>query len=193
MKTKGEVVEGIISRFRSEIENVWNNGFAIGEKEASNRIRQEAYQEGFNDGFKHCLSENDFNSPCVSCDGYQRGLSDAWEAAMKIVVMKQIECCEAFGFEPVQYIDSFQNQTPQEAIERLKAYEEKQKSEEKTVVTNRMKFEEVFGMNIRCNTKFDKDERAFVIGNPQEPWRLKYSGWLDLPWKEPEKCNDLPK
>ena len=42
-------------------------------------VRKEAYDEGY----KKCLSEHDFDSPCTSCEiekeAYQKGLDDAWE------------------------------------------------------------------------------------------------------------------
>ena len=58
---------------------------------------------------------------------YQRGLNDAWEAAKKIVEMTDPPYWEVFD----EYKnDLFGKVTASEAIEKLKAYEEKQKADE---------------------------------------------------------------
>ena len=58
---------------------------------------------------------------------YQRGLNDAWEAAKKILQMYDFT---VFGLEHDGVFESPLNEgqqmTPQEAIEKLKAYEKKQ-------------------------------------------------------------------
>ena len=58
---------------------------------------------------------------------YQRGLEDAWEAARKIIEMTSPPYWEVFN----EYKeDLFGKITATEAIEKLKAYEEKQKADE---------------------------------------------------------------
>ena len=58
---------------------------------------------------------------------YQRGLDDAWEAARKIIEMTSPPYWEVFN----EYKeDLFGKITATEAIEKLKAYEEKQKADE---------------------------------------------------------------
>ena len=54
-------------------------GFEAGKKEKG----AEEYQRGLDDGYKKCLSENDFDQPCVSCDRYQIGYNVGFEAGKK--------------------------------------------------------------------------------------------------------------
>lgn len=62
---------------------------------------------------------------------YQRGLEDAWEAARKIIEMTSPPYWEVFN----EYKeDLFGKITATEAIEKLKAYEEKQKAEDEIKV-----------------------------------------------------------
>ena len=62
---------------------------------------------------------------------YQRGLDDAWEAARKIVEMPDPPYWEVFD----EYKnDLFGKITASEAIEKLKAYEEKQKADDEIKV-----------------------------------------------------------
>lgn len=62
-------------------------------------------------------------------DAYQRGLDDAWECARKLYLNGA--CKDLFG----EYFNTFiKNHTAQEAIEKLKAYEEKQKADEEIKV-----------------------------------------------------------
>ena len=66
-------------------------------------------------------------------DGYKRGLEDAWDAAKKIVVdtdhggFKLDTLREIFGTQGYSYI--MQDNTAQEAIDKIKAYEEKQEDD----------------------------------------------------------------
>ena len=92
-------------------------------------LQDMAYQRGY----KACMSENDFDSPCTSCEAYQRGLNDACEAARKIIRMPEgkllnifTECYSAVctALQVLLKYDA------SEAIEKLKAYEEKQKADE---------------------------------------------------------------
>ena len=83
----------------------------------------EAYQRGLNDGKEYGLDESDMRE-AVS---YQRGLDDAWEAARKIVKMADPPYWGVFN----EYKDDlFVKITASEAIEKLKAYEEKQKADD---------------------------------------------------------------
>ena len=64
-------------------------------------------------------------------EAYQAGLNDAWEAARRIVVSTDYggiaseTLLEIFGMRGYSYI--MQDNTAQEAIDKIKAYEEKQK------------------------------------------------------------------
>ena len=69
-------------------------------------------------------------------EAYQRGLEDAWEAARKLFSsMADSDIEKAF---PTEWnsggFNALMNLQPQEAIEKLKAYEEKQKVDDKIEV-----------------------------------------------------------
>ena len=85
----------------------------------------EAYQRGFNDGKEYALDESDMRE-AVS---YQRGLDDAWEAARKISLMPPDEIEKVFP-GAAKYNRYNLGYSGVEAIEKLKAYEEKQKADE---------------------------------------------------------------
>ena len=82
-------------------------------------LQDTAYQRGFDDA--HRISEEE----------YHRGLEDAWEAAKKLFSsMADSDIEKAF---PIEWnnggFNALMNLQPQEAIEKLKAYEEKQKTD----------------------------------------------------------------
>ena len=85
------------------------------------KIREEAYTEAKIDAGQEY--ENGYDAGHNV--GYQQGLSDAWEAARKILQMHDLT---VFGLEHDGVFESPLNEgqqmTPQEAIEKLKAYEQ---------------------------------------------------------------------
>lgn len=85
-------------------------------------LQEEAYQRGYDEGYKKCLSVYDFDQPCISCEGYKRGLEDAWEAARKIALMDTETSENITGYFGLFRI--MENLTPMQAIEKLKAYED---------------------------------------------------------------------
>lgn len=56
-------------------------------------------------------------------EGYDKGLADAWELAKKFWYLGNRECKKIFGFE--FSIDILEHFTPQEALAKLKAYEDR--------------------------------------------------------------------
>lgn len=86
-------------------------------------LQDEAYQKGINDGSLDVKQRVE--------GAYQRGLEDAWEAARKIfgdvdsggLTLNVLN--EVFGTKGYSFI--LQENTAQEAITKLKAYEDKQK------------------------------------------------------------------
>lgn len=71
-------------------------------------------------------------------EAYQRGLNDAWETARKIVVDTDhgglnLDILHKV-FDSLSYPYILHNNTAQEAIDKLKAYEEKQKAADETKV-----------------------------------------------------------
>ena len=90
-------------------------------------LQDDAYQRGLEEGKKATwgLVADASNAE------YQRGLDDAWDAARKIVEMSDPPYWEVFD----EYKnDLFGKITASEAIEKLKAYEEKQKADDEIKV-----------------------------------------------------------
>ena len=84
-------------------------------------LQDTAYQKGLHDG----------ESKRRYCNEYQRGLNDAWEAARKIVEMSDPPYWELFD----EYKENlFGKISASEAIEKLKAYEDKQKADDEIKV-----------------------------------------------------------
>lgn len=95
------------------------------------KIRTEgAYQKGFNDGKEYGLDEADMRE-AVS---YQKGLSDAWEAAKKIGVLPSCGGIDGRAmmavFGTVDISEVFNKFCPSEAIAKLKIYEEQKNNNE---------------------------------------------------------------
>ena len=85
------------------------------------QMQDEAYQKGINDGSLDVKQRVE--------GAYQRGLEDAWEAAKKLFSsMADSDIEKAF---PIEWnnggFKALMNLQPQEAIAKLKAYEDKQK------------------------------------------------------------------
>ena len=97
-----------------------DDGYEAGCATAFKPVSDAEYQRGYDEGYKKCLSENDFDQPCVSCDDYQRGLNDAWEAAKKIMNMSDPPYWDVFGEYKNELFKKF---SVSEAIAKLKAYE----------------------------------------------------------------------
>ena len=97
-------------------------------------VIQKKIDEAYNDGKKYGLDESDMRE-AVS---YQRGLDDTWKAAKKVVL-----CADEGGlsieklnkiFDCFTIQQVFRRYTVSEVIEKLKAYEEKQKAEDEIMV-----------------------------------------------------------
>lgn len=97
-------------------------------------MQDTAYKRGVNDGSLDVKERVD--------GAYQKGLNDAWEAAKKLFSqMADSDMEKAF---PIEWnnggFNALMNLQPQEAIERLKAYEEKQKAEDEIMVGDEVKW-----------------------------------------------------
>ncbi len=98
---------------------------------------QKQIEEAYQNGYKTCMQENDFDSPCTSCEAYQRGVEDGrnetWEVAKKVSLqvdeggLSVEKLDEIFGCATLQQV--FRRYSAQQTIAKLKAYEEKQKAE----------------------------------------------------------------
>lgn len=105
---------------------------------------EEAYKHGYDEGYKKCLSENDFDSPCASCDmacGIIKGREEAWETARKICEMDTDEATDVFGAE----FEGLWDILRMDYIE-VAAKLEKYEMEKEKPLTNAQKFEQVFGV-----------------------------------------------
>ena len=86
------------------------------------KVREEAYKRGREDAIDAISSKEQ----SIADKAYQSGLSDAWEAARKIAIIPYAEEEKAFGSAGWSFI---LNHTAQDAIDRLKAYEQKKQEE----------------------------------------------------------------
>lgn len=98
-----------------------------------NRVRH-VYNQGYSDG----LADGNINSGHFADsirEAYNNGLEDAWECARKIF---KSECATMkYIFHTAYYPEIILNNSPTEAIAKLKEYEEQQKqTEEKTDKSN---------------------------------------------------------
>lgn len=89
----------------------------------------DAYDKGYNDGFECGQHE-------ATTLEYQRGLNDAWETARRIAMMNVHERATIFfpQAEAVTHEEPFKTYGVEEAIEKLKAYEEQKKAEEEAEI-----------------------------------------------------------
>ena len=137
-------------------------------------LQDMAYQRGY----KACMSENDFDSPCTSCEAYQRGLNGAWEAARKLFSsMADSDIEKAF---PIEWnnggFNALMNLQPQEAIEKLKAYEEKQADKITAGDEVVSKYSGIKGVLLEPETE---DVLATIIV-PSQRWRTIYDSHQNL-------------
>ena len=159
----------IEQEIRNEIDNIKqlkidvgdiNNHLSVLEGLCRER-NQEAVKNAYQRGYKACMQENDFDSPCTSCEAYKRGLEDGkkshgglladassaeyqrrlddtWAAAKKVVLcadeggLSIEELNEIFDCCTIQQV--FRKYTVSEVIKKLKAYEEKQKASQEIKV-----------------------------------------------------------
>ena len=131
-KNKGlKLAVGEINNHLSILEGLLRN-----ERDDAQKQVDEAYQKGYDKGYAD-KTNNDEVGKELAKDVYQRGLEDGrnetWEAARKIGHASQMQL-EDMGFKfnsnewfynPSWYV--VMNYTAAEAIEKIKAYEEKQK------------------------------------------------------------------
>lgn len=89
--------------------------------EACEKIKNEAYQRGNEDAWKRIV---DVRSKDIEC-GYNRGLNDAWECGRRITNETSVVLSKIFGEVDASAV--FQRYTPQEAMQKIKDYERKQK------------------------------------------------------------------
>ena len=105
-----------------------DDGYEAGCATAFKPVSDAEYQRGYDEGYKKCLSENDFDQPCVSCEDYQRGLEEAMSAFKKLYSCGWERDWKAMGFEfdEGEWSRSFEfiigHYTAAEIVEKVKAY-----------------------------------------------------------------------
>ena len=96
---------------------------------AVNNIETQA-EKAQEEAYAHGYSNAEIKYRVEVKEAYQRGLSDAWEAAKKILQMHDLT---VFGLEHDGVFESplnkGQQMTPQEAIQKLKAYEQEKEEQ----------------------------------------------------------------
>ncbi|MEE0898962.1 MAG: hypothetical protein U0L88_15210 [Acutalibacteraceae bacterium] len=91
------------------------------------QVRKEAYEDGYKTAKVQCNIQAEKDLREVGERHYQKGLSDAWDAARKVVALSTVDRREVFGSEYMYSI--LEKHTAAEAIEKLKAYEQERDAE----------------------------------------------------------------
>ena len=108
-------------------------------------LQDTAYQKGVNDGSLDVKQRVE--------GAYQRGLDDAWECARELYLNGA--CKDLFG----EYFNTFiKNYTAQEAIAKLKAYEEKQKADDEIKVGD----EVIYNGTTKCIVVRPEDDERYA-------------------------------
>ena len=99
-------------------------------------LKNEAYRKGYDKGYADKTNNDEVCKQIakdIQDEAYQRGLDEAWKAARKISVIELNggltgkELMKIYGTMDIHKI--YDDNTASEAIEKLKAYEEKQKTD----------------------------------------------------------------
>ena len=132
-------MEQIKKQAQELIEQAYQRGYKTGEE-----LIEQAYQCGYNTGYSkaetdyHAKTEDDRQS------SYELGLNMAWEAAYKLV-FNQGNIRDVFDTESLGSI--FEEYSATEAIEKIRAYEEKQKKQDDEIrVGDEVGIDDVFVM-----------------------------------------------
>jgi len=94
--------------------------------EKAENLERLAYDRGYSKAENDYFKQTEVDAENTMQAGYEKGLSDAWECMKKILDMTVSEQREVFGILEFSADDILGKLTPQEAIEKLKAWEEKQ-------------------------------------------------------------------
>lgn len=119
----------VARRITSDIEYIMEEAYLQGKHSAEQDIARAAYDEAYQKGYDEAMLI--YQNPNAESD-YQRGLDDAWEAARYLFSeMSNTEINLVFphewnngGFKALMALD------PKDAIDRINAFERKQKPDE---------------------------------------------------------------
>lgn len=106
--------------------------------EHSRDLQDDAYERGYNVGFKEGTDVKQRRRRDADEKLIEQGRNEAWECAKRIAMTKTVDDChnfsiaeleKIFGYSTIQNV--FDAYSASEAIEKVKAYEEKQKANER--------------------------------------------------------------
>lgn len=221
MKTQDKVINDYLERhtpfgpaIRSELSGIWNNGYYHGYETAERKHEVDTntqynlgYQHGYDNGkdvaYKELsgwtAEEGKAKFDEAYQEGYDKGADDGrselWWAIKKIVLdaseggLSMAAVYDIFGWEYMS--DIVRNNTLEEVIEKIKAYDEPRKS----APTNRDKFEELFHEQFpRLWHSYQIAKNGYTSDNgffiPDSWLDTPYKGsWLDKPYEEPADGN----
>lgn len=122
---------------------------------------EDGYKDGYKKGKKEALME------VVNCEDakYNQGMNDAWELARKIGGMTRQAWHEIFKIEDAYFADILDDNTPQQALAKIEAYEESKAIKVGDVVSN-PNFGEGVILEIRENGQYN----LFANGQVRLGW-----------------------
>ena len=135
-KEKERLINADIKSYENRARHVFNQGYELGYQQRDKdfiKKEEKAYQKGLEDGKQVGYDKGyEDGARCQDEVQYQKGLDDAWATARKLfsdMSEKEIEAIfpnewNNGGFRALIELK------PQEAIEKIREYEEKQKQEE---------------------------------------------------------------
>lgn len=91
------------------------------------QVRKEAYEDGYKTAKVQCNIQAEKDLREVGERHYQKGLSDAWEAARKVVALSTVDRRKVFGSEYMYSI--LEKHTASECIEKIRAYEQEKEEQ----------------------------------------------------------------
>lgn len=117
-------------KFEGAVEKAYNDGLKEGESRKNCDCVQQLVSTGWLRDHDRIISNAEYNK------GYVLGLKDAWETARRIAMMNVHERATIFfpQAEAVTHEEPFKTYGVEEAIEKLKAYEERKKAEEEAEI-----------------------------------------------------------
>lgn len=121
---KKAYLEGLKDGQAVTVANEQNNAFNDGYKKClkdMEQVRKEEYENGYENGFVAGHLKAEKSGQKFYEDGYKRGLADAWEAARKIANTPYGEEEKVFGSDGWTFVA---NHTAEEAIEKIRQYEQ---------------------------------------------------------------------
>ena len=123
-------------------------------------IKQEEYEKGYKTAKVQCNIQAEKDLREVGERHYQKGLSDAWEAARKIALDKEdggldtVTYCEIFGYGK-GFGAVLKTYTASEAIEKIRQYEQ-EKDKQARIEYNCEEIKDVLNTTMKeCNVSLD--------------------------------------